>query len=360
MKLVFLIGSTRDIGGGDYAQFVFAKELAKLGHEVVIFAGDRNFYSCELTGVKVFYRHTIPVFIKKIGIGKLNKLWDAVYTKTIIEPYLKQFKPDWIIGYLRDSAIKAQELGEKLNIKIANFVFENPKWMEEDLGSVWKQEWKNEQFRNSWLQTKTAYEKSTVLIPNSKLSGKKMKEWVPKAKISVPVYPGVEVPELRRLKRKIDVIYVGRLNPLKNVSDLIKAANPEWKIVIVGKGEDERKLKILAEEHEVNANFRGTVTETKKWALLRSSKVLVFPTSHEGFGMPPLEALACGCNVVCSDIPIFHEVYGDEVSYFPLHDVDELRRKIEIALHKEPVQTKLHKKYTWEKAVKTIEKILGE
>jgi glycosyltransferase involved in cell wall biosynthesis len=49
--------------------------------------------------------------------------------------------------------------------------------------------------------------------------------------------------------------------------------------------------------------------------LLSRAKAFIFPSFAEGFGLPPLEAMASGVPVVCSDIPVFREVYGDAVRY---------------------------------------------
>ena len=57
--------------------------------------------------------------------------------------------------------------------------------------------------------------------------------------------------------------------------------------------------------------------ELKK--LYASSSALIFPSRMEGFGLPVLEAFAANCPVICSDIPVFHEVCGDAALYFP-HD----------------------------------------
>ena len=49
--------------------------------------------------------------------------------------------------------------------------------------------------------------------------------------------------------------------------------------------------------------------------LFGGAKAFVFPSFAEGFGLPPLEAMASGVPVVCSDIAVFREVYGDAVRY---------------------------------------------
>lgn len=56
--------------------------------------------------------------------------------------------------------------------------------------------------------------------------------------------------------------------------------------------------------------------------VVAGASALAFPSLDEGFGLPPLEALACGVPVVCSDIPVTHEVLGAQGRYVPLDDVD--------------------------------------
>ncbi|MBC8011671.1 MAG: glycosyltransferase [Burkholderiales bacterium] len=60
----------------------------------------------------------------------------------------------------------------------------------------------------------------------------------------------------------------------------------------------------------------------------RGARALLYLSSDEGMGLPPLEALSRGCSVVCSDIPIFREVCGDAAFYVPLGDTEALARLI--------------------------------
>lgn len=369
MKLIFFIDSSRVIGGGEYAQFKFAQHLARRGHQVVIFAGDRNFISPGLSREKnllVRYRHTVPLFLKHVGIGLINKVWSRLYEVFVVRSFMRTFRPDWVSGYLRDSARKAVRVGKRFSVPVANFVFETPPWMQEMLGERWLSEWSDKRFRKSWLSTRSAYASSDVLIPNSRLSGKNCKVWVPDAKVSGPVYPGVDRVKFKSRKRIYDFIYIGRLNALKNVDDLLKAAaklRRKPKLVVVGDGEERANLQLLAKNLHLDVLFTGPVLEERKWSLLSSSKALVFPTSFEGFGMPPLEAMVAGCQVICSDLPIFKEVYGSNVHYFPLHDVDALSKVMSGVLDGKmtmEIPASFLKKFSWENAANTIETILSK
>ena len=68
----------------------------------------------------------------------------------------------------------------------------------------------------------------------------------------------------------------------------------------------------------------GRVSERDATALYVGADLFVFPSRHEGFGIPVLEAMAQGTPVVCSDIPVFREVGGDAARFVPVDDVAAL------------------------------------
>ena len=73
-------------------------------------------------------------------------------------------------------------------------------------------------------------------------------------------------------------------------------------------------------------------------SLLAGARVFVFPSLAEGFGLPPLEAMAAGLPVVCSDIPVFREIYGDAVRYVNPHSPESIADGIHDVLS-DPVLT---------------------
>lgn len=89
--------------------------------------------------------------------------------------------------------------------------------------------------------------------------------------------------------------------------------------------------------------FTGYISDDELKNYYSYADLFVFPSYYEGFGLPPLESMAAGCsNIVCSDIPVLREIYGDYVTYFNLYDINDLAAKIIENLQKPPkVNTKL-------------------
>lgn len=105
-----------------------------------------------------------------------------------------------------------------------------------------------------------------------------------------------------------DACYMGRIDSVKGVPDLIKAWKivceklPQAKLVITGFGTSEEKAKLIrkitAYNLELNIDFLGFVSEMKKYSLLKSSKIFLFPSYEDPCSIAVSEALMCGLPVV--------------------------------------------------------------
>lgn len=125
------------------------------------------------------------------------------------------------------------------------------------------------------------------------------------------------------------LLYVGSEEPRKNLGGLLrvlgrlrgegirllKAGGP-------GGGGNRRKTVREARRLGVegSVDFAGHVGEKELAGLYRGALALVMPSRREGFGMPVVEAMACGCPVVCSDIPPFREIAGEAALRFAPDD----------------------------------------
>jgi glycosyltransferase involved in cell wall biosynthesis len=144
---------------------------------------------------------------------------------------------------------------------------------------------------------------------------------------------------LERIRRKYGlhfpfVLYVGTIEPRKNLGRLLRAFTAlrsrrgmTHRLVVAGGlgwlyQDVLRELDELSAEHEVV--FLGRVIDEDLPALYSLSDIFVFPSIYEGFGLPPLEAMACGCPVICSNTSSLPEVVGNAGVLVSPFDVDGL------------------------------------
>jgi glycosyltransferase involved in cell wall biosynthesis len=104
----------------------------------------------------------------------------------------------------------------------------------------------------------------------------------------------------------------------------LRAARPELRLVLTGEG-DFGSL-------PAGVEARGRVSRAELVELYRGAGALVFPSLYEGFGMPVLEAMACGCPVACSNATSLPEVAGDAARLFDPRSVDEIVAAVDYVL----------------------------
>ena len=133
-------------------------------------------------------------------------------------------------------------------------------------------------------------------------------------------------------------IYVGNIKRHKGLHTLVdafalaKKRGLASKLMIVGnnlnfKTSDENLTAII--EQTGGIEFTGWVSDERLINLIASAKALVQPSLYEGFGIPPLEALYIGTDVILSDIPVFKEIYeGLPVTFFRVGNHEDLAEKL--------------------------------
>lgn len=122
------------------------------------------------------------------------------------------------------------------------------------------------------------------------------------------------------------LLMVGARYSHKNVDEVLRRAHlwvGKYKLVVTSCGGRYRKtLERLIDELNIRAHvdFRDYVSSDELLRLYQGCTALIYPSKWEGFGIPPLEALACGRPVVASDIEIHREVLGEAALYVTLGD----------------------------------------
>jgi len=134
------------------------------------------------------------------------------------------------------------------------------------------------------------------------------------------------------------LLYVGNIKPHKNLKTLVKSFlhildKIPHNLILVGKKEgfitEDGEINELVNEAPERIKFTGYISDKKLQQYYAYAEAMIFPSLYEGFGYPPLEAMACGTPVIVSDSASMPEICGDAAYYFDPHDIDELSFKIQ-------------------------------
>lgn len=164
------------------------------------------------------------------------------------------------------------------------------------------------------------------------------------------------------------ILFVGNIKKHKGLTTLLEAFSTcikdglDAKLVIVGNADNFRSgdtqiAEKLSSLSDSNIIFTGKISDEELKNYYQKARLLVQPSLYEGFGMPPMEALVSGTNVILTDIPVFKEIYeGFPVTFFESQNSTELAEKIKQHFDDLP-PVSIPKKYSFE-AVSNI--ILNE
>ncbi len=203
-------------------------------------------------------------------------------------------------------------------------------------------------------------------------------------KITV-AYPGIdeslhpvnETAAITAARARYDVkadylLYLGTLQPRKNLHRLVDAvaqlaahrASPLPQLVLAGKRGwlcEDLFEQIERLELDKHVHLPGYVDEEDKAALLSGAIGFVFPSLHEGFGLPVLEAQACGCPVITSTTSSLPEVAGDAALLVDPEDSTVIARAMERLIDDQELRSRLSKqglsnvaRFSWHTCAETV------
>lgn len=167
------------------------------------------------------------------------------------------------------------------------------------------------------------------------------------------------------------VMYTGGIDWRKNIEGLIEAfallpeaIRMQYQLAVVCKMQeaDQQRLQALAVRHGLTRNevvFTGFVSDEDLVSLYNLATLFVFPSLHEGFGLPVLEAMSCGAPVIGSKTSSIPEVIGREDVLFDPADSQAIAAKMQMVLTNEGFRTELRdygfkqaKQFSWDKSGK--------
>jgi len=194
-----------------------------------------------------------------------------------------------------------------------------------------------------------------------------------------------EAPKLRSLAPKLTavrkkynlpdrfILYFGTIEPRKNIIGLIKAfellkrKRPVNLVIAGAKGWLDKDIFKTANQSKQARDifFTGFIEEVDKPYLYNLAELFVYPSFFEGFGFPPLEAMACGVPTIVSNVSSLPEVVGRGALMIDPYHIDELAWAMETVLTDNMLKEKLiekgisqAKKFSWKKCARQTLKVL--
>jgi glycosyltransferase involved in cell wall biosynthesis len=178
------------------------------------------------------------------------------------------------------------------------------------------------------------------------------------------------------------LLYAGRISPHKNVVRMIEAFSalktelekdqvyPDLKLIIIGddvSGNPDLRRTVIRSGVQNDVRFLGFVPVEVLRTFYDEAKIFVFPSLYEGFGLPPLEAMAHGTPVVTSNVSSLPEVVGNAAVLVHPENVFEIMRALHRVLLDQPLRDKMKErsyrqaaKFSWEKSVSRIMNVYRE
>lgn len=186
-----------------------------------------------------------------------------------------------------------------------------------------------------------------------------------------PIYSGIETNLFKITPKKTNALlpyflFVGNFKAHKNLKGIIEAfrlflKENEAELWLVGKYKSLRNHENIDSLLGSDPVFKGkikileNVSNEELPSLYVHAEALLFPSFYEGFGFPPLEALACGCPVIVSDIEVLREVCQAATHFVNPHSPEDIKEKmVDIWQNKDPLKVQIGKEwaasFSWEKS----------
>lgn len=279
----------------------------------------------------------LPIYLKKMGnpyIINLANLPPVIYNKTIFTIF--------DLSYMR-----------------------NPQWFSKGYYYFYK------------LLTPHLAKKARMIITISEFSKKEIISLLQIDESLIKVIP-CAAPDLLNSNNKKNnnrygnyILALSSLDPRKNFSGLIKAFlkinDSKLNLVITGSenkvfGKNEYNN---AKHDHRNIIFTGYVPDENLPELYSNSKLFIYPSFYEGFGIPPLEAMSCGCPTVVSNTSSIPEVCGDASYYINPYDIDDIAKGISEVYNNDELRNELIikgfkrvKNFSWDDSAEKLNGIL--
>jgi glycosyltransferase involved in cell wall biosynthesis len=257
----------------------------------------------------------------------------------------------------------------------------HPKWHPQERLDYFDQYFLKNVKRSDWIITVSEFSKNEII------------EYLqfPEEKITV-IYNGVDQDlykvydedTLSVTKNKLKLtnnflLFVGSIEPRKNLLNLLKAYHllpielkDKYPLVLVGfKGWENDEVMEEIEKEKSHVIYLGYLTDEELAHVYNLASLFIYPSLYEGFGIPPLEAMACGTAVISSHTASLPEACGDAAQYIDPNNYEDITKNINLLLNDTAKMENLVEKglihvknFSWQKSAKehkeVFDKVLGE
>jgi len=299
----------------------FAKELT-----IELLNKSNNYKLLALPGTKL-----VPPFNRDntISMGPSNSyLWEQVY----LPYFLKKQNNPLLLNFTGLGPV----FYENKIITIHDLSFwEHPEWFSK------KYYW----FYRIFTPISVRNSKKTITV--SEYSKKRIIENLHKNEIDIEVvynavnYTNITVPDKQKY-----ILSVGSLDPRKNIERLInsfkKWDQSEFKLLIIGGRQNSFANLDLPADNRIR--FLGYLSDDKLQQYYLNAEIFIFPSLYEGFGIPPLEAMACGTPVIASNTTSIPEACGDAAYYIDPYSEESMVAALDLLANNENLRSELVQK----------------
>jgi glycosyltransferase involved in cell wall biosynthesis len=317
--------------GGRYHAMMIAEVLARRGHETYFVTTNSPVFKEDLAPIS----GSNPVRI--VLTDEFDVSPGAPFDAVFVAPQMSLFPR------LYKNAVR---FAREANAGLVLVNYESPNWFnafspEPRPEEKWK-EWRQLAedgalvLSSAWESQKFAREYYTNLPPESTFD-----VWQP----AINSVACASVPPQER--EKLIVVFSRPSDAHKGGGDVAALIGPELRGytlgLIIGNPQKAEAflegLRAKGAPHDITVRPYFGLSDRQKFMLLKRAAAVVFPSYFEGYGYPPLEALACDTPCIAYDLPVVRENCGDHIRYAPLGDVAALRRELLAALEAGPQPT---------------------
>jgi len=329
--------SHKSMGGGDRTLIELAKAWQKLGAELTVFGPPESKSVCQVGGLNVKFIETSKYEAGSLGTTKAYflrivgaifnhqefEIFDIIYSASealpdvVLSLQIKRQNPKshWVVGFF---------------LRARNPVFGEVQFSFSSLLQLVQQQ--------ASLLLMSLFKVTGVLV-----AGKPDEKYIQNRgfKNVLKIGGGVDLGFVNSIpdQEKIyDACFVGRLSQQKGIDDILPVwqsvtrAKPDAKLAIIGwghKGEAEKfRSEIESFGLSKSINFIGFSDGVEKYKVVKSSKISLFPSKYESFGIVLLESLAAGVPVVAYELPVLKDNFTQGVVYVPLGDRKQMVQEI--------------------------------